>query len=198
MIKLDLGAGRHPKEGFIPVDRADLELPDQVVWDLVDGKPWPWETSTVDELHSSHFIEHIPANEIVRYCWAEWKGPGQVSWEPDGKPIDALFFFFDEAWRIAKPNATFELIWPALKSTNAFRDPTHRRFLPLEFLHYMSKRGREVMRVEHYGAVCDWNVEKSELLLQTPLSVRHRTDEELVSLWEVGDSYHVLLRAVKT
>lgn len=174
MLKLDLASGQHPREGFKTVDL--LWQGADICWDLVSGAKWPWKDDSVDELHCSHFIEHIPADEVNKK--------------------DRLFFFFDEAHRIIKPGGIFTVVWPALKSSNAFRDPTHRRFLPLEFTHYLSKVGRENMGVSHYNVLCDWNVEHTRLFTTSPQSSPW-TAIEIGTLWEVQDSYEVVMRAVK-
>lgn len=146
-MKLDLGAGLRPREGFTGVDR--VKLGEGIEFDLVSGDRWPWRSESVDELASSHFIEHIPMVEVS-------------TWLPDGNgnvrkgSKDALFFFFDEAFRVIKPGGLFHLTWPALKSEDAFRDPTHRRFIPIGMLHYLSRDKRSYMGLDHYGATCNW------------------------------------------
>jgi len=183
-MKLDLGSGAHPREGFTPVDRVKV-TPETVLLDLVCGACWPYKDSSVEELASSHFIEHIPADEI--FVWeADEKGNVLTSTK------DRLLWFFDEAFRVIKPGGLFHVTWPALKSTDAFRDPTHRRFLPLEFLHYLSREGRAAMGLEHYGATCNWVCEAAEV---------HGAAEELQTdggrSWDVQRAYSVVLRAEK-
>jgi predicted SAM-dependent methyltransferase len=183
-IRLDLGSGAHPREGFTPVDRVKV-TPETVVADLVNGTSWPFDNSSVDELASSHFIEHIPADEV-----SVWIADGVGNVCKGFK--DRLLWFFDEAFRVIKPGGLFHLTWPALKSTDAFRDPTHRRFLPLEFLHYLSREGRAAMGLEHYGATCNWVCENAEV---------HGAALELQTdggrSWDVQRAYSVVLRAEK-
>lgn len=191
-LKLDLGAGAHPRPGFTPVDRVAV-TPDTLVTDLASGKLWPWKDSSVDELSSSHFIEHIPADEVEVHRNQDYP-------ESDATPAhlrtytrryyqDRLLFFFDEAFRVIKPEGIFYLTWPALQSTDAFRDPTHRRFIPLEMLHYLSRQGRKDMGIEHYEAVCNWTCTEATITgmgeLETPRWNDHR-------------AYTVALRAEKT
>ena len=193
-LYLDLAAGAHPVEGFAPVDRVKV-TPETIVFDLVSGHRWPWKDNSVDGFACQHFIEHIPAEE--RQCW-------HVSIQ-DGLPFgrwvrqDLLFWFFDEAFRVAKPGAEMQLVWPSLKSTDAFRDPTHRRFLPLEFLHYLSRSGREVMGLSHYVAHCNW-ISAQAQIQQEPLpeeaSVRW-TEYDRNRLWDVQRAFSVVLRAEK-
>jgi hypothetical protein len=189
-MRLDLGSGAHPRSGFTPVDRVKVS-PETIVLDLVDGKRWPWEDSSIEELSSSHFIEHIPADEIEvtikKVLPGITVGPALVA-----ERRDRLLWFFDEAFRVIKPGGLFHLTWPALKSTDAFRDPTHRRFLPLEFLHYLSREGRASMGLEHYGATCNWVCDAAEV---------HGAADELQTdggrSWDVQRAYSVVLRAGK-
>lgn len=153
-LRLDLGSGPRPKEGFHGVDVVSGVS--RYCHDLCSGERWPFDDDSVDELHSSHFIEHIDAGYIMVdgvEHGADGLGRGV---RRSVRGPDALLWFFDEAYRIAKPGAVFTIIWPALKSVRAFQDPTHRRFIPAEMIGYLSKAGREAMGVTHYGASCNW------------------------------------------
>jgi len=143
-LRLDLGSGPRPAEGFKGVDIVPGQT--DFTFDLCSGQRWPILDNSVDELRSSHFIEHIDAGYVHPHI------PGGMP----GPRLDALLFFFDEAFRVAKPGAVFTVQWPALQSTRAFQDPTHRRFIPAEVIHYLSIEGRKAMGVEHYGATCNW------------------------------------------
>lgn len=183
-LRLDLGSGAHPREGFTPVDRVQV-TPETIVCDLVSGERWPWDSNSVLELASSHFIEHIPADEVE-------------TWLPDGRGNvrkgmqDRLLWFFDEAFRVIVPGGLFHLTWPALQSTDAFRDPTHRRFIPLEMLHYLSTEGRAAMGLEHYGTRCNW-VTTEARLHGDPKAVGSDAGRS----WDVVRAYSVTLRAQK-
>lgn len=152
-LKLDLACGQVVADGYRGVDKfADVEFK----VDLCSGERWPWEDSSVDALRCSHFIEHIPMTDVET---------GQLTTAPNGLGgsmtvkvrIDALVRFFNEAFRVAKPGAVFELWWPALQNVRAFMDPTHRRFIPLETMFYLSKQWRTENKLDHYlGATCDW------------------------------------------
>lgn len=193
-MKLDLAAGKHPREGFKSVDVVP-GIADYCV-NLTSGFEWPWRDGSIEELHSSHFIEHIEADYIG--------GPSGMK--------DRLFWFFDEAFRVIEADGLFTIIWPALKSSNAFRDPTHRRFLPLEFTHYLSRAGRVAMGVDHYNVECNWVVEHTRLHVAAPFyrdgvraiavdgtpRVPDWTEHEINTLWEVQNSYEVILRADKS
>lgn len=196
-MKLDLGSGSRPREGFEGVDVA--ELPGILRFNLIDGSRWPWKDDSVDELSSSHFIEHIPADNVH---------VSKAAAPPHYVLIvekDRLFFFFDEAFRVAKPGALFHVTWPSLKSTDAFRDPTHRRFLPIEFLHYLSREGRARMGIEHYEVNCNWVVTGDSHLHLEPAPIEQPGDLEALHylrrmanrLWDVERAYSVTLKAEK-
>jgi len=70
-VKIDLGCGPDKKEGYIGVDYVDHGQ--AIVWDVTKGIPLP--DDCLDEVYSSHFIEHIEDNdlgivrdEILRIC----------------------------------------------------------------------------------------------------------------------------------
>lgn len=152
MLKLDLGSGPRPADGFKGVDVVD-GVTDFCV-DLSDGSRWPWADDSVDELRSTHFIEHIrndyvtnTAPLVPRYTDSSFKRALQK---------DLLVHFFDEAFRIIKPGGTFTVQWPALQSVRAFQDPTHRRYIPAETMNYLHRGIREQMGLSHYNADCNW------------------------------------------
>lgn len=174
LVKLDLACGQSPREGFHGVD---LSAPNAQKVNLLEF-PWPWADSSVDEVHCSHFIEHIPMEYI------------------DGK--DLFFAFFDELWRVLKPNGKATIIWPALKSDRAFQDPTHRRFIPATTMAYLSRSWRETNKLDHYNVRCDFgsNVAPtvpSELMLLHPEAQARRFNES----WNTTFDYVATLTAAK-
>lgn len=181
MILLDLGAGQRPREGYQSVDLHTG--PNRI--DLLNGERWPWKESSVDGIYCSHFIEHIPADEVDTHVY-------------DGITCrlvkqDRLFWFFDECYRILKPSAPIELVWPALEHPNAFRDPTHRRFLPLEFTYYLSKKSRESMAVSHYNCECDFEADGASMRLDPAVP---KTDDPRHK-WSAVMEYQVKLITLK-
>lgn len=185
-LKLDLGAGPRPREGFQGVDI--VEGVTDHCFDLCSGFRWPFEDNSVEELHSSHFIEHIKNDYIKVY------GENDVLLGEQ----DALFRFFDEAYRVAKPGATFTVIWPALQSVRAFQDPTHRRFIPHFMIAYLSVEGRKAMGVEHYNVKCNWEGTVNPTI---PTDESTRSPEvqakRFAELWNVAADFHAVLKAVK-
>ena len=117
-IKLDLGCGPSPKEGFIGVDMYKMKGVD-VVCNLAKNK-WPWKDGTVDEVNCTHFIEHLTNfNE---------------KWE--------RVHFFNELNRILKKGAKATLVFPHWCSNRYYGDPTHKEPFSEMGFYYLSKEWR--------------------------------------------------------
>jgi ubiquinone/menaquinone biosynthesis C-methylase UbiE len=115
-LKLDIGCGTNKKEGFLGIDILKFDGVD-VVLD-VRKTPWPWKDNSVDEMHSSHFLEHLTADERCR--------------------------FMNEAYRVLKPKAKMTIVVPHWASGRAFGDPTHQWPPISEFwFYYLDKKWRE-------------------------------------------------------
>jgi len=128
LLKLDLGCGESPKEGFTGVDlnsKADIKLDLRVF-------PWRWADEGVEEIWSSHFLEHVP-------------GPERIP-------------FMDEVWRILIPEGTATFVVPYWSSPRSIQDPTHQ-WPPISeqsFL-YFNKKWREDNKLTHYLGTCDFD-----------------------------------------
>lgn len=119
-LRLDLGCGQNKREGFEGVDLHKVEGVDHAV-DLF--KPnWPFEDNSVEEVFSSHFIEHHPD----------------------------LCLFWRELYRILKPGGKATIIAPYAKNNRAFQDPTHVRYMVEEAFWYTQKPFREGNKLDHY------------------------------------------------
>lgn len=160
---LDLGSGPCPAPGFTGMDTCAGETDGSViVWDLCDGSPWPIDDESIERLHCSHFIEHIPRDRVVvgttegRRTTRSPGQPKRVERFSIPRTQDAFFWFFDEAFRVAKRGCRFELRWPHPQSDAADQDPTHARRIPTSALFYLSREGRRAMNVLQYPVACDW------------------------------------------
>lgn len=116
-LKIDLGAGNNPKEGFVGVDSIKFDKTD-IVADLT--KKWPFEDNSVDEAHASHFIEHLT--------------------NLDGK-LERVHFF-NELYRVLKPGSKATLIFPHWASTRYYGDPSHKEPFSEFGFYYLSKEWR--------------------------------------------------------
>ena len=128
MIKLDLGCGKNKKEGFHGVDSLEFEGVDTVL-DLTQT-PWPWEDDSVEEVHCSHFIEHLTWPERVK--------------------------FFNELYRVMKKDAKAAIILPHWNSSRYYGDPTHKEPFSEFAFYYLSKNWRKD-NAPHVGYECDFH-----------------------------------------
>lgn len=161
--RLDLGSGPTPREGYVGVDKCGGD--DVHRWNFTNLHPWPFASESIETLHSSHLIEHLPLlDELGRDC---------------------LFVFFEEAWRISKPGALFHLRWPVpfhpktgMPMPSAWFDPTHYRHIPYQQLDYLSTAGRAAMGVESYAVRCNW-------VLHRDVTIRELTSDGSVLEYDV-------------
>jgi SAM-dependent methyltransferase len=114
-LRLDIGCGKNKKDGYTGVDQFAIPGVD-VVTDL--RQPFPWTDNAVDEVHCSHFIEHLQAPDRVR--------------------------FMNELYRVMKPGAKATLVAPHWCSNRAYGDMTHCWPPVAEmWFYYLSAKWRE-------------------------------------------------------
>jgi len=128
-LKLDLGSGKNPREGFIGVDSR--QFGQQIVADL--RKPWPWADGSVEEAHCSHFVEHLTGQERVHFA--------------------------NELHRVLKPDGKATVIVPHWASPRAYGDLTHQWPPVSEwwFL-YLNKGWRDVNAPHNDGYTCHFEI----------------------------------------
>lgn len=189
-MKLDLGSGENPREGYEGVDLYAENAKWKV--NLLEF-PWPWKDNSVQAIHCSHFIEHIPM------CYANgWPIPS------DENDKDLLVRFFDECWRILPDGGELNLIWPALQSVRAFQDPSHRRFIPIETLNYFSKLWREANKLGHYLGKCDFAIMSAgytptdQMLKNGEFYSQEAANNAVSHHWNLTLDYIATLKAIKT
>jgi hypothetical protein len=128
VVKLDLGCGKNPREGFEGVDVRDFGQ--KHIADL--RLPWTWADGSVEEAHSSHFVEHLTAPERIH--------------------------FINELYRVLAKDGKCQLIVPHWASCRAYGDLTHQWPPVSEFwFYYLSKAWREVNAPHNDGYVCDFD-----------------------------------------
>jgi len=119
LLRLDLGSGPNPKEGYQGVDTIAFNEKVQV-FDLRTG-PWPWDDASVEAAHCSHFLEHLT--------------------NLDGKWERVRFF--NELYRILIPGGQVSLILPHWASTRYYGDPTHKEPFSEMGFYYLDPKWRE-------------------------------------------------------
>jgi SAM-dependent methyltransferase len=130
LLRLDLGCGPNKREGFTGVDALPFDGKVDQVFNL-RKTPWPWKSDSVDEVHCSHFLEHLTGAERVP--------------------------FFNELYRVLRKGAKALIVVPHWSSERAYGDPTHQ-WPPVVFFstYYLSKEWRE-KNAPHTGYVCDFS-----------------------------------------
>src|SRR5271166_1941305 len=156
-LKLDLGCGQNPKEGFDGVDLYADKAKHKL--DLFKF-PWKFESGSVEEIHASHFLEHIPARDV------EERDINICSDGADYVGQDMLFAFMDECYRILKPECWMHVVVPSGRSNRAFQDPTHRRFFMQETFLYFAREWRKLNGLDHYRVACNFGVDISHSMPQ--------------------------------
>ena len=128
-MKLNLGANDRRVEGFISVDVCP---PADQIADLT--QPWPWETSSVDEVLAFDVVEHLPSKRHT----------------------------MNELWRVLKPGGKATIEVPnAAKGDGGYCDMTHVSFWTLSDWEYYEKGNfaRERFRnSEYYGVKADFKI----------------------------------------
>lgn len=188
-IRLDLGAGENVRQGF---EGVDLFAPNTKHRQNLFTFPWKWEDSSVTELHCSHFIEHIPMVYI--------DPNNHVAPIPINENYMDLFFkFFDECYRILKPNGVMTVICPTARSNRAFQDPTHRRFIVVETFHYLVKEFRDVNKLSHYTCKCNFGINVEGIGIQIDEMARHAEVQarRFNECWNVIPDWKATLKAIK-
>lgn len=117
-ILIDIGCGSNKKEGSIGIDKYKMKGVD-VVCDVGKDK-LPYKDNSVDEIHCSHFLEHL----------TNFNGKFE------------RIHFFNEIYRVMKKGAKATLIFPHWCSNRYYGDPTHcEPFSEMGFM-YLNKDWR--------------------------------------------------------
>lgn len=158
-LRLDLGCGQNPKDGFEGVDlRGGLA---KHTVDLFKF-PWPFADDSVDEIFTAHFLEHVPAREIEERDLANTLPSTAARFLGQ----DMLFALMDECYRIMKLEAWMTAVVPSGRSNRAFWDPTHRRFFMQETFLYFSEEWRRVQKLDHYNVHTNFGIDVGHTMTQ--------------------------------
>jgi len=150
---INLGCGDDIRNGFVNVDKS---CPKDSKWLTLNAdlnNMWPFVTSTADYILAQDIIEHL-SDKI---------------------------FTMNEAWRVLKNMALFDIWVPTTDGPGAFQDPTHVSFWNRRsFLYYEKGNSYRERFCESYGIVAAFSFVKEETI-QT----------------QDGPKLHIILRAEK-
>jgi hypothetical protein len=210
-LKLDLGCGQNPKEGFEGVDLYGEKAKHKV--DLFKF-PWPFADNSVEEIHASHLLEHVPAREVEERDLVK-QPVEKMTMPPPGESHgdlavryaeairdrasflgqDMLFAFMDECWRVLKPDCWMQVVVPSGRSNRAFWDPTHRRFFMQETFLYFARDWRKMNGLDHYRVNCNFGVDVGQTIPQEEgLRSSDVQAERFRTLWNVTVDWHAKLK----
>jgi Glycosyltransferase like family len=214
--RVDIGCGECPADGHEGMDVADLPVVKHV--HNINNFPWPFEPGSLAGINCSHVVEHIyelfwHPEPVAPICMPPGADPDEYEWtrhltafQVDGRSVCLFMKFFDEVHRVLAPGGTAKIQVPHGRSSRAFQDPTHRRFLQeASFLLYLNKEWRRKSGLMHgaYGVECDFEINYTHLIRDWNFvrSIGPESDEDfqpwiaerLRAFWDVADDLDVTL-----
>ena len=177
-LRLDLGAGLRPTEGFKSVDIAGD--PDFLV-DLFQY-PWPFKDRSVSEVISSHLVEHIP------------------HYRPEYNGVDGFWMFFNELHRIMRKGGKVTIHCPYAKADRGFWDPSHTRYIHEMNFYYLSPGWLQEQGLHHYPITANFEVVTINGI-GVPEEIMNRNQEMQTQArsfyWNAVTDLEIIMRAVK-
>jgi hypothetical protein len=125
-VKIDIGCGKNCKEGFEGIDSIDFGQ--KHVGNALEVMAG-FEDGSIEEVHCSHFIEHLTWPERVN--------------------------FFNELYRVMQEGAKCTLILPHWNSMRYYGDPTHKEPMSEFTFYYLSAEWRKD-NAPHVGYTCNF------------------------------------------
>lgn len=191
LLKIDLGCGQTPKDGF---EGVDLYAPNAVHKVDLFRFPFPWADNSVSEIHCSHFLEHLPARQVEDRDLVDDVSTRCRSFLGQ----DFLFAFMDECHRVLVPDGVMTVVVPSATSDRGFQDPTHRRFFVQPTFLYFSAEWRKTQGLDHYLVKCNFGINvnpiiPTELSLLHPEAQARRFNENRNTILD----WHAVLKAIK-
>lgn len=109
-MKLNLGSGARPLEGYLNIDKNPGAVRVDRVWDL-DRYPWPFQDGSADEVVMDQCLEHLEDHNRA----------------------------MKEVCRVLKKGGTARISVPHFTWQFAFHDPTHKHFYGYNTFFYYAK-----------------------------------------------------------
>jgi transglutaminase-like putative cysteine protease len=139
--------------------------------------PWGLPDNSFDAALLSHLVEHIP------------HGTGA---------LDGFYAFFAELYRVLTPRAVAHVLVPYGRSTGAFQDPTHHRYILPETFTYLTPNPDAPFAMD-YGSA--WEIVDVRYGL-TPLAGAFAGDQvtlqrALETQFNIASDLYVKLRSLK-
>ncbi len=142
-IVVELGCGPHKRPGSIGIDSLPVKNVD-IVANLEEGLPFIPDDS-VDEVYSSHFLEHI-------------------------QHIDVLL---QEIHRVLKPNGIHKAVVPHFSNPYYYSDFTHCIFFGLYSFDYYGTESTKLKRtVPGFYKTVKFNITKRTLVFKSQFIIR--------------------------
>lgn len=131
MIKVDIGCGTRKQPEHIGIDILPFEGIDHQL--NAGTEKLPFENDSVDEIYTSHFVEHLEAMERVH--------------------------LINEAYRVLKPGGKMTIIVPHWGSCRAYGDLTHK-FPPVSefWFYYLKEEWRKENAPHNNFYTCNFEV----------------------------------------
>ncbi|MCG2726255.1 MAG: class I SAM-dependent methyltransferase [Elusimicrobia bacterium] len=110
MLKINLGSGARPMDGYINVDVNPNAPKVDKIWDL-NEYPWPFKDESADEIVMNQCLEHLNEHNLA----------------------------MKEVYRILKRRGIAKISVPHFTWQFAFHDPTHKHFFGYNTFFYYAK-----------------------------------------------------------
>ncbi|HEY4029012.1 MAG TPA: methyltransferase domain-containing protein [Caulobacteraceae bacterium] len=121
-MKLNVGCGFDKRAGYLNLDKYAACGLDQVM--DAEAFPWPFETSSADEILFHHALEHM------------------------GADTEVFLRLIQKVYRVCRPGAKVQIDVPHPRHDNFINDPTHVRIVTAEMLTLFSKeRNRQAREI---------------------------------------------------
>jgi len=175
-MRLNLGAGDNPPEGYVNVDVNPLTNPD-LCFDI--GDHWPLDDNSVDEFRVAHVLEHLAG--------------------------DKFFTCLKEIYRTGKPGALLKVVIPHPRHDVFLNDPTHVRVVTVNQLALFSRKFVNEQRAKgvFFTAFGDWYDVDFDIIgpVQNVLDARIKPEDDWAAMERAENNVvievHFGMRVVK-